>query len=110
VSCSCSYDTCADDAACSPNETCACHGTTYNDGGNTCVTGNCRVDSDCGVGGYCSPSASTTGCGGGIAGYYCHTVEDQCINDSDCTGGAGEVCAYSAVDLAWTCQQELLCP
>jgi hypothetical protein len=75
--------------------------------GNTCVTGNCRVDADCGPGGYCSPSSNPTGCGG-LAGYYCHTLADQCIDDGDCTGSL-QVCAYSTSAGLWQCQQQVLC-
>jgi hypothetical protein len=105
--CSCTYDTCADDAACPTGQTCACHGSPYVGGqGNTCVPGNCRVDSDCGAGGYCSPAFSNMGCGG-LAGYYCHTPQDQCVNDTDC--GGGYACGYSTSAAHWVCQQELLC-
>ncbi len=102
--CACSYDTCADDAACGSGQTCACHGSPYSEGGNTCVPGNCRVDSDCGANGYCSPSESTTGCGGGVAGYYCHTPNDKCVNDSQCTGSFGIACVYSTTQMFWQCQ------
>ena len=49
---------------------------------NVCVHGNCRLDQDCGPGGYCSPSAvtldpfCTTGVPQGSVGYFCHTPED----------------------------------
>jgi hypothetical protein len=108
--CSCTYDMCADDAACPTGQTCACHGSLYNNSGNTCVAGNCRVDSDCeGGAGYCSPAYAPMGCGG-LAGYYCHTPQDQCVNDSDCSNANGQpVCTYSTSESRWTCQQLLLC-
>jgi hypothetical protein len=34
-------------------------------------------------------------------GYYCHTPNDPCINDSDC--GAGLGCVYSASNGDWEC-------
>jgi hypothetical protein len=35
------------------NETCACHGSPYMYSvDNLCILGNCRIDSDCGKGGY----------------------------------------------------------
>jgi hypothetical protein len=105
--CACTYDTCSGDSACPTGQTCACHGSTYNGGGNACVPGDCRVDSDCeGGAGYCSPAFATMGCGG-LAGYYCHTPKDQCVNDTDCANG--NVCTYSTSEARWTCQQELLC-
>jgi hypothetical protein len=108
--CYCTYDTCGSDASCGTGSTCACHGSAYNNGGNTCVPGNCRVDADCGAGGYCSPSESTSGCGGVVAGYYCHTAGDLCINDSDCSaGGFGEACIYSTTASVWSCQRVPLC-
>ncbi len=103
--CSCTYDTCADDAACPSGNTCACHDSPYSEGGNTCVPGNCRVDPDCGVRGYCSPSP-VLNCAGGVAGYYCHTPNDQCVNASDCPvprGGAA-TCVYSTTSMLWKCQ------
>jgi hypothetical protein len=105
--CLCTYDTCTDDSSCSANELCVCHGSAYTYGeGNTCMPGNCRVDSDCGAGGYCSPTASG-GCGQ-VSGYYCHTPGDQCVNDSDC-GGAGDACTYSTANGIWQCTMEELC-
>jgi hypothetical protein len=105
----CTYDTCQHDTDCPSSETCACHGSTYSGGGNACVTGNCRVDSNCGVGGYCSPSYATMGCGG-LAGYYCHTPNDLCVNDSDCgTSNGLQVCVYTTATSRWECHQQLLC-
>lgn len=108
--CFCTSDTCADDGACSPGQTCACHGSPYNQGrGNACVPGNCRVDSDCGPGGWCSPSSDTMSCGG-IGGYYCHTSHDECVNDSDCADAGGyELCAYDSTLGHWRCTMQGLC-
>jgi hypothetical protein len=104
--CSCTYDTCADDSACPANQLCVCHGSAYWSGeGNTCMPGNCRVDTDCGPGGYCSPTASG-GCGE-VSGYYCHTPGDQCVNDTDC-GGDG-ACTYSTANHIWQCTMLELC-
>lgn len=105
--CACTYDECVHDTDCT-GQTCACHGSAYIGGfGNACVGGNCRVDADCGAGGYCSPTTTSTGCGG-LGGYYCHTPSDQCIDDSDC-GGSLYVCAYSTTAGFWQCQQQVLC-
>ena len=113
--CSCSYDACAQDADCPTGQTCACHGSAYNDFGNTCVPGNCRVDADCGVGGFCSPTAPAGGWCGNVAGYYCHTPTDLCLDDSDCAGmDAGSVagawvCEYSTTSKRWECQVVAYC-
>jgi hypothetical protein len=108
--CACTYDTCATDSDCGAGETCACHGAPNTDGsGNSCVPGNCRVDSDCGPGGYCSPSyggESIQGCpvaGRGLQGYYCHTVSDTCLDQSDCPNPFEESCAYSVAAGFWRC-------
>jgi hypothetical protein len=108
--CFCTSDTCADDGACPTGQTCACHGSPYSDGaGNHCVAGNCRVDSDCGAGGWCSPTYAATGCGS-LGGYYCHTPKDMCVNDSDCPMSAGPAtCSYDTTLGYWHCTQELLC-
>jgi hypothetical protein len=76
--------------------------------GNTCVQGNCRVDSDCGPG-YCSPSVDSNGCTG-LVGYYCHTPSDECIDDADCSMKNGPMgCMYSTAQGRWTCQTIALC-
>jgi hypothetical protein len=110
LTCQCTYDTCVHDTDCMAGDLCVCHGSAYTGGdGNTCMMGNCRVDSDCGAKGYCSPSHGTSGCGG-VTGYYCHTATDQCVDDTDCQGGQGpEVCAWSTASSRWQCQMELLC-
>jgi hypothetical protein len=103
--CQCSYDTCEHDTDCPSNQTCACHGAPYTDGaGNTCVQGNCRVDADCGL---------TAQCGDSLAGYYCHTARDLCVDDGDCPRAAGVVgnptCLYSTRDARWECDQVIFC-
>jgi hypothetical protein len=99
------------DSDCSTGGPCACNGTAFlGAAGNTCVPGNCRVDSDCGANGYCSPTQGNSNCGG-LAGFYCHTANDLCVNDSDCTGhGTGlQICAYQMASARWECVQLLLC-
>jgi hypothetical protein len=108
LTCFCSYDQCAKDADCPAGQLCVCHGSAFTfGGGNTCLMSNCRIDSDCGANGYCSPSHGTNGCGG-VTGYYCRTAHDLCVEDSDC--GSAKVCAWSDANSRWECQQELLCP
>jgi hypothetical protein len=110
LECGCTYDACEHDTDCT-GETCACHGSPYMASlGNSCVQGNCRIDADCGANGYCSPSEDPNSCGG-LLGYYCHTANDQCIDDSDCaSSGVGlEVCGYSTTTNIWSCRMEGLC-
>jgi len=111
--CHCTYDACASDGDCPSGQLCACHGSAFLYGeGNECMPGDCRVDSDCGPGGYCSPSQSTGGCGG-LAGYYCHTAGDQCVDDSDCpmpdAQPAVPACMYSSAAGYWQCAAAPLC-
>ena len=107
--CFCSYDTCTQDSTCTMGGPCARHGSAYLNGGNTCTAGNCHVDSDCGTGGYCSPSQSSSqGCGG-LAGYYCHTPNDTCTDDSDCGANFTMACMYNTTLGRWQCGQRLLC-
>jgi Cys-rich repeat protein len=111
IFCSCSYDSCLHDTDCPSGDTCACHGSPFVAGGNFCIKSGCRVDSDCGAGGYCSPAYNTGSCGS-LLGYYCHTPKDQCVNDSDCVGDGGglpEKCSYSTSSGYWMCMKYGLC-
>ncbi len=102
----CQYDQCFQDADCGKSGVCAC-GT---DSVHRCITnGNCRVDGDCGANGFCSPSA-TFSCPNWtpLAGYYCHTARDECIDDGDCHADAGRgssrgTCVFDPGFGAWTC-------
>jgi len=105
--CFCTFDQCLVATDCPHGQTCACHGAPYTGGhGNTCVTGNCRVDADCGAEGYCSPSSLAAICGDSLAGYYCHTAADLCIDDSDCSGRG---CVYSTTNSRWECIEVQVC-
>jgi hypothetical protein len=77
------------------------------------VAGNCQVDSDCGNEGDCTPSPLTADCGDSLAGYYCHTANDGCVDDTDCSPGdsvgAAAACAYSATDARWVCIARPIC-
>src|SRR5260370_6166442 len=72
---------------------------------NSCVFGNCRVDGDCGNGGYCSPSRATRCASRGVTGYDCHTSNDRCFDDSDCAaaGCASSWCIYQPEVGYWAC-------
>jgi hypothetical protein len=45
------------------------------------------------------------GCGQfiGVVGYYCHTGEDTCTNDADCTNSGGGDCRYNPAVGNWSC-------
>jgi hypothetical protein len=102
----CSYDECFADAQCTSNAPCECRASASDGSPNSCLqSGNCRVDADCGEGGYCSPSLlnqfcicpSPTLCG---QGYFCHSPKDTCLDDSDCADGS---CNYDSVEKRWAC-------
>jgi hypothetical protein len=96
----CSYDVCYSDSECS-NVPCACRPLASSNAPNVCAVGsNCRIDSDCGPCGYCSPSGE---------GYFCHTVQDTCTNNSDCpSSGCPEGCEFDPNVKHWSCVAQ--CP
>jgi hypothetical protein len=106
--CQCSYDTCTTDADCAQaGGPCQCRPDTaaiiapMSTATNVCLGGDCRVDKDCGAGGYCSPTLGSCGNYGGVVGYYCHTAKDTCTDDADCVAGD---CRYDATTTkAWAC-------
>lgn len=90
----CSYDQCLSDADCDGGA-CGCSSDYY--GGltsyhpNLCVPAGCHTDSDCGAGGFCSP---TRGYCGRFQRFDCHTAQDTCVNwDTDCNG-CGASCVF----------------
>jgi hypothetical protein len=98
----CTYDACESDNDCSAGP-CICGAGAV--AANECMAGNCKLDGDCGAGGYCSPSQSTCGNYSGVVGYWCHTAEDECVNDTECTSaeqGDG-YCMYSPEASHWLC-------
>jgi hypothetical protein len=85
----CYRDECSTDADCLGGGVCDCGG--GETGRNICTPtgapGSCRVDSDCGPDGYCSPDDDQLGCGNSfirLRQYFCHAPSDVCFNDSDC--------------------------
>lgn len=118
---SCSYDNCSSDADCAANEPCRCRASADSNYANVCLVGSgCQVDSDCGPGGFCSPSrfdvdssvydTGVFGNGTSRSGYFCHTPDDYCVNDGDCDTSdclieercAGMACIYSS-GARWDC-------
>jgi hypothetical protein len=95
----CSYDECFSDSDCPTGVPCACRSSSSSADPNYCVSGStCRVDSDCGPGGSCSPSEYMQWCG---PHYHCHTAADTCINDGDCAGTQG--CNFDTSAGHWAC-------
>jgi hypothetical protein len=117
IGCQCSYDQCFADSDCkTTGGPCECRPQTQTASSpgqiagpaptptNTCKAGNCRVDQDCGAGGYCSPSQGPCGAYAGIVGYYCHTPKDKCVDDADCQTQGGGDCRFDEVTALWQCQ------
>lgn len=103
----CEYDACFSDAECKSGETCTCGIREPWPARHRCQPSNCRVDRDCGPKGFCSPSkhalASKT-----VEGWYCHTDDDECMNDSDCPSevpGRTDYCGYNANKERWVCDR-----
>jgi hypothetical protein len=115
----CAYDQCGSDNDCS-GQVCGC-GVVEDTGDASatqalfvqyaCVPGQCHADSDCGDGGYCSPSLSLCGF---VAEFACHTAQDECVNNSDCAAepldGGVAACVYKDGLGYWTCSQIYACP
>jgi hypothetical protein len=108
--CTCTYDDCTTDADCQKQGgPCECRPAAQGivapvaTQGNVCMLGNCRVDGDCGAGGYCSPTLGTCGAYGGVEGYYCHTAKDKCVDDGDCAAQGGGDCRYDTTNGVWAC-------
>lgn len=101
----CSYDTCFSDSDCGTN-VCACESPDVSHIGNKCLIGNCQVDADCGTDGFCSPTFGSCGNYNGDIAYFCHTPEDECIDDSDCSDKDGvgtPYCKFSNEVNHWVC-------
>lgn len=97
----CTYDDCFDDSGCG-DTVCGC-GADWGSDANSCYGGNCQLDSDCGENSFCSPSFDTCGYYSGVVAYFCHTPEDECLNDSDCTAEAEGYCMFNSGGDRWVC-------
>jgi hypothetical protein len=104
----CTYDQCQTDDDCGEG-VCECGGGqmghTTSDYDVCVARGNCRVNADCGDSGYCSPTFGSCGAYSGVVAYYCHTPNDECVNDADCGTGEpwGSYCAYNEIGGRWIC-------
>jgi len=93
----CYYDECYVDDDCAAGMTCAC-GSGSATGPHRCVPSNCRTDSDCDPSApFCSPKL---GCSG-VTGWYCHTAQDECLDDADCKQGYPSKCEFAGT--RWVC-------
>jgi hypothetical protein len=99
----CSYDACASDTDCA-GTACVCRSSATDTRPNVCGSSqsDCRVDSDCGPNGYCSPTESSGSyCYGTLTMFACHTPQDECIDDADCV--AEGACNYDTTLKRWKC-------
>ena len=102
----CTYDQCANDGEC---ETGVCSCDTGTGGTDVCLhMSGCKIDADCGAGGYCSPTQGDCGNYGGIVGYFCHQPNDECVDDADCKtvpgANGGGSCRYNKTVGHWRCE------
>lgn len=111
--CRCSYDTCQRDSDCTSGGPCGCRLSGRGSAGaNVCLGGNCATDSQCGPCGFCSPTLGDCGDYTGTIGYYCHTPQDECVDDEDCSAldagflGQRPYCRYQPTVGRWTCSNQ----
>jgi hypothetical protein len=103
----CSYDSCARDEDCPGTAVCECRPNEASNNPNVCISGDCRIDADCGATGYCSrskiPGVGESSFGPFSSGYFCHTEKDCCMDNSDCTanGPHGDFCLFGKQ--RWDC-------
>jgi hypothetical protein len=116
--CGCIYDACRTDADCGASSDCDCdpepRSRVPNPVTAVCVASNCRSDADCGPHGFCSPSKSEQDfCGPIVTGWFCHTAQDDCGIDADCTSsGCGrslQACTYAPELGHWACTDIGIC-
>ena len=101
----CLYDFCQSDDDCNELEVCLCGKMK-----SRCHGGNsCQVDADCGENGYCSPTYwhNDNQDSMVLTGYFCHTANDECIDDKDCPRRPDSdfsTCAFSQQLGYWRCE------
>lgn len=99
----CSYDECFVDSDCPGNVPCNCRTSPDSYAPNLCATGSdCRIDSDCGPCGFCSPSPDAPYPTPYVP-YFCHTPADTCIDNSDCTEPSA-CCSFDQAKGHWACK------
>lgn len=99
----CTYDQCLTDSDC-PAGPCVCRSSGTDPSANGCLSNaQCRTDADCPNCEYCSPSyiSNAADCSPGFSTYACHTANDECTDQSDCSG---LVCGYDAGAARWGCE------
>jgi hypothetical protein len=105
----CAIDACLTDSDCPSGQACGCS-TQF--GGNAihtnaCIPAECRVNTDCGSGGICSPAQ--IGYCGSLSGYYCHSTADTCTTAADCCDRSTPACEYEPTLGHFACQANSVC-
>lgn len=101
----CSFDDCFADSDCPGNVPCICRPSASDPSPNLCSTGSgCRVDSDCGPCGFCSPSPSVPNYPSPYLPYFCHTLGDVCIDNGDCHDTTKACCTFEPKVAHWVCE------
>ena len=104
-------DQCLTDGDCPSGMACVCSNDFRGPGvpSNLCLTAQCRVDADCGLSYACSPSSTST-CGSGVSGLFCHTSRDTCTTNADCCSESSTgACVYQPTLGFFACQGPILC-
>ena len=70
---------CLQDVDCGENQLCVCDGSAT---GGKCVSGGCRIDSECGAGAYCASAGVIC-----ESVFACTSVKDECLGNNDCPNG-----------------------
>jgi hypothetical protein len=100
----CSYDECRVDSDCGQRVPCYCRDPNIFGEPNVCLPASkCALDSDCSPPGFCSPSYVANQ--SPPLGFFCHTQDDTCVDDSDCAsfGPYGASCQFDTTSDIWHC-------
>lgn len=114
--CTCHTPDCFEDADCpgmgvcscgKTDASCYCSGPSHKSCLHKCLFSDCRTDTDCGEGKFCSPSWDD--CGWQIQGYHCHAPEvAECFNSWECMGADHWGCNFEK-GKGWICQEMPMC-
>ena len=102
-------DACTTDDQCGDRRVCSCFSANNpRTGGNVCsAPGQCKVDGDCPAGRVCTASYTLTCAQPFAVIYACHSADDDCNNDSECTSPSGRgvtnLCTFRPERGTWGC-------
>jgi hypothetical protein len=112
----CSYDECYADTDCATGEICLCRDAeelipdlAFAPGdakptNTVCAAApECKIDNECGSGGFCSPSYDPST---GKFTFHCHVPADECTNNEDCicpNDNNTDLCRFDDSKSHWAC-------